>query len=566
MIFMKSLFIAFIFSLSSSHAANLTTIAEKSGWKKTGNAEETASLCREFQKEFPKQVKCLSYGTTPQNRTLHYLVVGDPKKPVVWVQAGIHAGEIDGKDSTFLLVREIVQNKILPNPLTGLCLVFVPIVNLDGHERIGKWNRPNQIGPEEMGWRTTAQNYNMNRDFMKADSAEMNHLLKLWHKMDPVLSLDLHVTDGAQFQPEVGVIVLPNDYFGNSNLHKAGKIFETYLVDHVNRSGHKALPFYPSFEEDDVPTSGFSRYVATARFAHGYWYNNNRLGMLVETHSWKDYATRVQTHHDTVLSALYLAQQSAGEWRKAAAALDQQNLAETKVELEFKHTDKFRTIDFEGYKYKIQKSAISGGDVIRYDSSAKETWKVPFYEELKPTLVVTAPKEGYYIPASESWLVEKLVVHDIKTHKIKRNIKDEFEVFRATKTTLSHGSFEGHQTLVVEGKWQNEKTEIQSGSFFVPVKQPKARLLLQLLEPQAVDSYLAWGMFNRFFERKEYMENYVAEDVAIEMLKTPEIKKEFELKLKDETFAKDPEQRYHFFYQKHASWDKVFNRYPVFKK
>ena len=130
---------------------DLRTIAEKSSWKQTGRADETARLCRNFQKHYPSQVACRTLGKTPENRDLFYIVVGNPKDPVVWVQAGIHAGEIDGKDSVFLLLSEILEKKIKSNTLKGLCLVFLPIMNLDGHERFGKWNRPNQIGPEEMG-------------------------------------------------------------------------------------------------------------------------------------------------------------------------------------------------------------------------------------------------------------------------------------------------------------------------------------------------------------------------------------------------------------------------------
>ena len=95
----------------------------------------------------------------------------------------------------------------------------------------------------------------------------------------------------------------------------------------------------------------------------------------------------------------------------------------------------------------------------------------------------------------------------------------------------------------------------------------KGRIILQLFEPTAQDSFLAWGFLNRAFEQKEYMENYVAEDVATEMLKNPEIRREFESKLQaDAEFAKDPEKRFEFFYRKHPSWDERFNRYPIFKK
>jgi hypothetical protein len=544
----------------------LQTLAEKSQWIKTGNGKETERLCHAFHKQYPNEVQCRTYGTTPENRKLHYLVVGNPKSPAVWVQAGIHAGEIDGKDAVFYLLRQILEKKI-NNPLKGIHLVFIPIVNLDGHERIGKWNRPNQIGPEEMGWRTTAQNYNLNRDFMKVDAPEMQSLVKLWHKVSPVLSLDLHVTDGAQFQPEVGLIILPNSFHGVSPLHEAGKKFEMALLEKMKSRKHLALPFYPTFEENDNPLSGFSRYVALGRFAHGYWQNNNRLAMLVETHSWKNYATRVKTHYDTVLSSLEIAQAEAKTWQLAGRSLDGQTL-KGKVVLEYQHTSKSVPLDFPGYKFTLDKSEISGGKVIRYDSNAPETWRVPYYEEQEPLLTVDAPNEGYFIqPADSKLLLPKLHIHGIKYSQYNNDRHQTLKIFRATKTELSASSFEGHQTLKVKGEWKEEETILPKGSIFVPIKQAKGRLILHLLEPEAQDSFLSWGFLNRAFEQKEYMENYVTEVVAKDMLRSPKIRTEFQNKIKsDPEFAKSPAKRFEFFYRKHPSWDDRFNRYPVFKR
>ncbi len=546
----------------------LMTTAEQSGWLRTGRADETQRLCRAFEKRFPEQVKCLSYGTTPQNRSLPYMVIGDRKSPVVWVQAGIHAGEIDGKDAVFYILREALENKLKPNPLKGLCLVFVPIVNLDGHERFGRWNRPNQVGPEEMGWRTTAQNLNLNRDFMKADAPEMQALLKLWHKMDPVLSLDLHVTNGAQFQPEVGLIVLPVAHYGASPLHQAGSAFEAALLTKMEKRHHQAMPFYPDFEVEGDPLSGFSRYVATLRFAHGYWQANNRLGMLVEAHSWKDYATRVKTHISTVISSLEIAQERAKEWRRIALQADAKSIAGQKLALSYTRTEKSRPLEFAGYKYAKHKSEISGADVIKYFPAEPQIWKVPFYEELVPSLETIAPEQGYFIQAQDArWILPRLAPHGIQHRQWKQPLPTGLQVFRASKTQFTATPIEGHQTLIVEGSWKPEEVSGSADLVFVPIQQPKARLVVEFFEPTAKDSFVSWGFFNKVFEAKEYMEDYVAEDVAIEMLKDTTVRDEFEKKLKtDKAFAKDPAARFEFFYRKHPSWDDRFNKYPVWKK
>jgi hypothetical protein len=562
------LLLTILFSTLAFARPDLTTYAEKSNWIETGRADETERLCKDFEKSFPKKVKCGVYGKTPEKRNLMYMTVGDPKSPVVWVQSGIHAGEIDGKDAVFLLIKEILEAKLQNDPLKGLCLVFIPIVNLDGHERFGAYNRPNQIGPKEMGWRTTSQNFNLNRDFLKVDTSEMRDLLKLWHKVDPVLSLDLHVTDGAQFQPEVGVIIHPHTSFGVSGLHEAGSRFEIEILSKLKERKHLALPFYPTYEKEDDPKSGFSLYVSTPRFSQGYWYNNNRLGMLVETHSWKDYANRVKTHHDVVLSALELAQRDSENWRKYSNELDNENLAGKEVPLSYTHTEKNRMIEFSGYKFTTSKSKISGANVIKYDQSSPQVWKVPYFEELKPVLTVVAPSEGYYLQAADvANILPKLDIHGIIYSKIEKSQTLNLEVFRASKTQLSANSVEGHQNLVVEGEWKKEDVEIPAHSVFIPMNQDKGRLLLQMFEPLSLDSLLWWGYFNRAFEAKEYMENYVAEDVATEMLKKSEIKKEFETKLRnDKEFANSPGKRFEFFYKKHPSWDVRFNRYPVFRK
>ena len=538
-----------------------------SGWIKTGRADEAEKLCHQFAKKIPNRVQCKTLGFTPEKRKMVYLVVGDLKDPVVWVQAGIHAGEIDGKDAVFWLLREVLEENKKPDPLRGICLVFLPIMNLDGHERFGKWNRPNQIGPEEMGWRTTAQNYNLNRDFLKVDAPEMRMILELWHKVNPVLSLDLHVTDGAQFQPEVGLIILPNTSYGDAPLHQAGGAFESALLTKMTERSHLALPYYPSFVDYENPYSGFERGVAPVRFAHGYWSANNRLGMLVETHSWKDYANRVKTHYNTVLSSLELTQIHGQEWKKLAVAQDQQNLSAQKVALTFKATNKKRMIDFPGYKFTQEKSLVSGAPVVKYFPDTPQNWKVPYFEEIKPELMVDAPVHGYLIQAADAaWVEPILKVHNIKYSVWKKAIPAGIQVFRAGKTTFSPKSFEGHQTLLVEGAWKEEKVELPQHSLFVPIAQARALVVLHLFEPLDQDSLLSWGFFNKAFEQKEYMESYVAQDVALGMLKNPEIKKEFEAKLKsDKDFAASADQRFEFFYKKHPSYDERLNKYPVYK-
>ncbi len=557
----------------------LRTVAERSGFLRTGRYEEVIALCDAFAARYPDSVRCETFGTTPEGRQMKLLVVSrdgaftpaqarEGGLPVTLVQGGIHAGEIDGKDAGFLALRELLDGEVDGDPLGRQVLLFVPVFNVDGHERFKAWNRPNQRGPEEMGWRTTAQNYNLNRDYAKADTPEMQAMLALYNAWDPLVYLDLHVTDGAKFEPDISIQVEPL-HAGDTAMRKVGLAFRDGVLDALRDAGSMPLPFYPSFIEYDNPASGFRDGVATPRFSHGYTWLRNRLGMLVETHSWKTYPERVKATHDTILASLDLVARHGRDWLREAHAADRRagQLGGVAVPLDFKATDDARTIEFRGYAYTRTPSEVSGALMTRYDESTPQVWKVPLYDRIVPDHVATAPRGGYLVPAAQADRVApRLAAHDIRFQRLARALDGaEVQAFRATTSSFANASMEGHQRLSVEGAWTPERRDLRAGALFVPIAQPKARLVMALLEPEAPDALAGWGEFNNAFERKEYMEDYVAEEVARGMLANdPAIKAEFERRLReDKAFADSPQARLDFFYRHHSAWDDRYNLYPV---
>src|SRR5688572_10569972 len=245
----------------------LVSVAERSHFQRTGRYDEVVALCGEFARRYPKAVRCDTFGTTPEGRPMQVLVANTRGAltpgaartaglPVVLVQGGIHAGEIDGKDAGFLALRQLLDGEAAKGALDQQVLLFVPVFNVDGHERFGAWNRPNQRGPEQMGWRVTAQNYNPNRDYAKADAPEMQAMLRLVETWDPIAYVDLHVTDGAQFEHDVSIQVEPL-HAGDAELRKAGRAMRDAVITRLESQGALPLPFYPSFVESDNPQSGF---------------------------------------------------------------------------------------------------------------------------------------------------------------------------------------------------------------------------------------------------------------------------------------------------------------------
>ena len=565
----------------SQAATALSTVSERSGFQHTGRYDEVIALCGAFQKAYPKQVRCVDFGRTPEDRPMKALIVSgsgaftpqDAKRqglPVTLIQGGIHAGEIDGKDAGFLALREVLDGRLAKGALEKQVLIFVPVFNIDGHERFGKWNRPNQRGPVEMGWRTTAQNFNLNRDYVKADAPEMQAMLGLVNAWDPLTYVDLHVTDGAKFQHDVSIQVEPV-YSGDPEFRKAGLALRTNVIADIAKQGSMPQSYYMSFAKTDDPMSGFVDGVSDPRFSTGYFQLRNRMALLVETHSWKDYPTRVRVTHNTVISVLEQVARHGKAWQQVAAAADVRaaQLTGAQVPLTYRTTDKAEMVDFQGYAYTRTPSEVSGILMTRYDESKPQVWRVPLREDVVPDRVVTAPRAGYIVPAAWADIVaHKLAQHGIAFRKLDKAIAQApVETFRADKASFAATSLESHQRLSVDGSWEAEARAVLAGSLYVPVNQPKARLVVAMLEPQAPDSLLAWGYFNNAYERKEYMEEYVAEDVAREqMAADPALAAQFKRRVEtDPAFANNPHARLDFFYKRHASWDERHKLYPVYR-
>jgi hypothetical protein len=566
----------------------LTTIAEESGFRRTGRSDEVTRLCAAFAAAWPEAVHHIEFGRSAEGRTMRALLVSRSEVrtlPLLMLQGGIHPGESDGKDAGFIALRELLSESAAPGVLKRVAILFVPAFNVDGHERFGRWHRPNQNGPEETGWRTTAHNLNLNRDYTKADSPEMRALLELIRTWDPLVCADLHVTDGADFQPDISLQAEPINQ-GDARLYGAGRELRDALIAKITAQGSMPLPFYPDLAVTDDPASGFLLTVYSPRFSTGYFPQRNRFTVLVETHSWKDYATRVRVTRNTIIALAQLVAENGAGWRELVRQADAAAARLGGAEIVLDYSSGWREpasgdpsgalgatgtklIDFPGYAYTREVSPISGEPVTIYDPHRPQIWHVPLRDQVSPALIVKAPLGGYVVPCA--WAADigtRLAVHGIQFETVRTGSSAvRVEAFRATQAKFAAAPFEGRMRVQLEGTWQRESQDIGAGALFVPIAQPAARLLVHLLEPQAPDSFAAWGFFNACFEQKEHMEPYVAEHIARTLLaETPGLKDEFNRRLQDDpAFAASPRARLEFFLRRHSSWDSQLNLYPVFR-
>jgi murein tripeptide amidase MpaA len=580
-----------------------TTPAEASQYRTTPRYDETMAYVRRLAAAAPRQVKLESFGRSGEGRELWAVVVSrdglfDPAalrrapgpRPVVLVQNAIHAGEMDGKDASLALMREIAVTKSLARLVDRAVLVIVTVYNVDGHERVSRYNRINQNGPEEMGWRTTSVNLNLNRDYMKADTVETRAFLRLFNRWQPDFFVDDHVSDGADYQYDTTYAFNagPNVFPALADWLKQS--FEPYLVKSVGEAGPVIGP-YLTFVDPNDPARGALAASDTPRFSTGYLVLQNRPGLLVEMHMLKDYKTRVRGNYELLRAVLEVVNRDAEALVRINHEADAATIAAprqpgTRVPLRAEATGRTELHSFLGYKSRQSLSEVSGALRVEYGKEPV-TFTLPRQTELRVTHEVTVPA-AYIVPAPWTAVIDVLGAHGLRLRRTTRPWSGEVETYRCETVSWSARPFEGRNVVALIDKLPletsgafvpaaeagappghcrpvREKLDFPAASVVVPMDQRAAKVAVHFLEPEAPDSAVAWGFFNAIFEQKEYAEPYVLEALARDMMARDEaLRKEFEARVAgDPEFAKSPAARLDFFYRRSPFWDQRQGRYPV---
>lgn len=554
------------------------TLYEKSDFLQTPRYDETIKFCKQLDKA-SNLLQYSTFGKSPQGRDLPLLIadkngnytpeaVRKSGNAVLLIEASIHAGECDGKDAGLMLLRDLAIYKKNSQLLDHVTILFIPIFNTDGHERFGPYNRINQNGPEEMGWRTTAQNLNLNRDFMKADAPEMKAWHKLYNDWLPDFFVDCHVTDGADFQYTMTYALETGGCMEKNLTDWTSNVCEKYLVNEMKNSGFPIFP-YVQFRNWHDPRSGLTNGVAPPMLSQGYTSVQNRPGLLIETHMLKPYKSRVSSTYTMLTHTLELLNKEHKTLQeivtKADAFTASEKFRKEPFPLSFSESLKDSIkIDFLGFDYKIDTSDLTGGLWFKYDNQKPTLWKLTMFPNCKVDVSVNLP-EAYLIPPQCMAVIEGLKLHGVKMVEINQEISCNVKISRFKNVSWQRNSYEGHHKLSYDLVDSVEACTFPAGTMLVEMNQRTARVIAHLLEPASPDSYAVWGFFDAYLEQKEYSESYVMETMAREMIKkNPSLKAEFEKKKSTEkAFAENPDEMLNWFYSKSPYWDSHFNVYPI---
>lgn len=551
---------------------------ESSGMLESPDYENTIHFFEKFEKESP-YVQIKNIGLTPQEREIKIVIVSKDKaflpveakktgKAIILIQNGIHPGEIEGKDACMLLLREILITKEKEHLLDNLILLIIPVLNIDGHERLSPFNRPNQNGPKQMGWRTNALNLNLNRDYMKADCLETKAFLKLFYDWSPDFMIDNHSTNGADYQYHVTYGIETHRNMDEILVKWTTEKYLPYLLTNVEKDGFLTAP-YIEFKNGTIE-SGIKNWHASPRLSHGYCAAQNRICLLVETHSLKPFENRVFSTLSMMNHTLEFINQNSAELILLNSKAEKDTIKKycrrkEPFPLVLTGTEKSEPFKFKGYQWKDGLSEITGSQVRKYSQDPVDIL-IPLFNETKVSRSIKLPF-AYFVPPQFTNIIEVLRSQHIKYFRFRRDKPAIVERYRFKNISFIPYPYEGRHLPKYDLEMFEEEVVIPAGAVWVPVDQRQLKVIVHLMEPESPDSLVSWGFFNAFFERKEYAESYVMEPYAKVMLeKDPVIKEEFLKKLKeDETFRNNPSERLDFFYRRSPYYDKGENIYPIFR-
>ncbi len=551
------------------------TLAERSNYTETPRYEETLDHFKRLDAASARG-QLVEFGTTPQGRQqFAFVIASDGEfspdraaksgKPVLFIQAGIHAGENEGKDVLMALSRQWLLANEQQQDLEKVILLLVPIFNVDGHERFSPYNRINQNGPKAMGYRTTAQNFNLNRDYVKVESPEMQAWQALWNAWNPALLIDMHNTNGADYQYQLLL-----HYEQHSGVAPSIREWQN-IWNNVTRATEArgfVMGPYLDLKVYDDPKRGMVNNFSLPRFSSGFGVMANRPALLLETHMLKDFRTRARVNHAFLQETVRAIAADPAALMNAVTEADLQakSLVGNKAPINFKIAESTREFDFKGYAYSRTLSEISGGLWTQYDAKKPEIWRVALQDKVEVSQWVDVPS-AYLIPAQWHAAITKLKHHGIEFTRITRAVElEQADTYRFSDVTYQSAPFEGHIRLSgITSTPAKVKLEFPVGSVVVRMNQRHALKVLNLLEPDAPDSLVRDGYGAYFLTRAEYAEPRVLERKAREMLaKDPALQTEFGTKLATEpAFAASASARLDFFYRKLPYYDQRYLVYPV---
>ncbi len=566
----------FIFSCNNPNEKpnyDFKTTFENSNATQTGTYHEVIDYWKALADSF-SEIDIQEVGMTDSGFPLHLVTLNPDEKldfdqlrnnhRIILINNGIHPGESDGIDATMMLFRDIVQGKVEAPEKT--VLAAIPVYNIGGALNRNTGTRANQNGPEAYGFRGNAQNYDLNRDFIKSDTKNARAFAKIFHMVRPDVFIDNHVSNGADYQ-----YVLTHLFTQHNKLQGdlGNYIEETIRPKLETKLGEKdwiITPYVSAFR--NTPEYGFSQFMDYPRYSTGYTTLFNTLGMMVETHMLKPYKPRVEGTYELMRSMIEITE----EQHETMASLREKSwkdiLAKDTYTVDWKiDTTKSSTLNFKGYEAERIPSEVTGAMRLKYYRDRPFEKKTEYKNHFVSRTEVSIPK-GYIVPQGWHKVIDLLKLNQIEMAQLKKDSTITVESYRIEDYKTRQSAYEGHYPhYAVQVSSKSKEVTFRKGDFIIDTNQEGVRYLLETLEPTAPDSFFNWNFFDTILQQKEHFSGYVFEDTAKELLENDtQLRAKFESKkLEDESFASNPYMQLNWLYRNSNHYEAAHMQYPIYR-
>jgi len=489
------------------------TVAESSQFTETSRYADVMEFVKKLQ-DNSSLIRVEKLCVTTEGRDVPLLVIGNPppsssfdlkhdKRAVVYFQANIHAGEVEGKEASLMLARDIVFNDE-HNLLKNLVILIAPIFNADGNEKISPENRRNQVGPEKgVGVRYNGQNLDLNRDSMKMESPEVQGLVRnVLMRWDPLFVLDSHTHNGSYHEEPVTYVwgLNPN---GDTSLISYMRDKMMPAVSKILREEYNTLSVpHGDFIDAKNPEKGWRPLGPQPRYISNYIGLRNRLSILNENYPYKDFKERVKGCYYFFLSILDYCSAHREEIQELISLTDKRTIQrgmkpsdEDSFILEYDLEPMERKITVLGYEMEVLEREGSRPHITKTDK--KRTYHLPYLCNYVSKRSIRFPY-AYLIPLPVPEIAEKLFQHGITVERLTKSVKLQVETFKIKEIKSMERIYQGHRMNTVKGEHVVETREFPEGTLFISTAQILANVAAYLLEPESDDGLLVWNFFDRY--------------------------------------------------------------------
>ncbi|QSE98160.1 M14 family metallopeptidase [Fulvivirga lutea] len=570
--------LAFLFVLISYYGIGQSpaTVFESSGGTSTATYDGVINYYKALANQYP-EIEIKEMGLTDSGLPLHLVTLDTRKefdykkayadgRAIVLINNGIHPGEPDGIEACQMLLRNYIQDSEKKSLLNDVIIGVIPVYNIGGALDRNSFSRVNQDGPLEYGFRGNARNYDLNRDFIKADTRNTKAFYEIFHYVNPDIFIDTHVSNGADYQYTITHLITQHNKMGGTLGQYLEENLRVKLEQKMKDKGAEITPYVNVF--NTTPDNGFPQFLDNPRYSTGYTTLFNTVGLMIETHMLKPFKTRVESSYTFLETVLEMAYVDGKRIRELKEKRQNDIKPGSKLAIDWRLTrGESAKLNFKGYEGETRKSEVTDLDRLYYNHEKPFTKSIPYYNTYVASEEVVIPK-AYVIPQGWHDVIELLKLNKAKYRQLKQDSSINVEVYTIEKFTTSKTVYEGHyMNNNVQVSVSEEEVKFRKGDYIFFTDHTSGRYLVETLEPKAIDSFFSWNFFDTILQQKEGFSPYVFEDLALQLIESePQLKKDFKQKKRDEPdFALNWFAQLDYIYKNSPYYEEAHMRYPVYR-